>query len=217
MAANPIPEAVRALVAKWRDSARSAKRYSTTVYEDGYAAAENACAVELEAALTAAQQQGQAVDGCPHCGGTRGHWEGCRAPVAPQPMQQGGGEISRFNPSDADRYRCFNCGLRIADHVPDEDGLRCKREAVRQFREVSAPPSAPVGVPNRDYCACMEETCPKCYAQQPAAVDGAKVSAALSRLARNEYGDPRTAAANRSRDIRAVRDALATQHQEPKP
>jgi len=44
-------EGVRGLVAKWRDSARSAKRYSITVYEDGYAAAENACADELEAAL----------------------------------------------------------------------------------------------------------------------------------------------------------------------
>jgi hypothetical protein len=39
------------------------------------------------------------------------------------------------------------------------------------------------------------------------AVD-AKTSAALSRLERNEYGDPRTAAANRSRDIATVRAAL---------
>ena len=86
------------------------------------------------------------------------------------------------------------------------------------------PPSAPVGVGGgllERLDAIHRQVFGKSYptealAQQPAAVDEAKVSAALSRLARNEYGDPRTAAANRSRDIRAIRDALATQHQEPK-
>lgn len=32
-----------------------------------------------------------ALDACPHCGGTKGHWEGCRAPAeasapAPEPV-----------------------------------------------------------------------------------------------------------------------------------
>lgn len=43
---------------KWRDSAAGAKRYSTTEYEDGFAAGENACADEL-AALRAEQAVGE--------------------------------------------------------------------------------------------------------------------------------------------------------------
>lgn len=66
LAAAPPPAAargdVRGLVAKWRDSARNAKRYSTTDYEDGYAAAENACAAELEAALAAEGVQAGEVE-----------------------------------------------------------------------------------------------------------------------------------------------------------
>lgn len=48
---NNTTDPVRALIADWRESAAGAKRYSTTDYEDGYAAAESNCANRLEAAL----------------------------------------------------------------------------------------------------------------------------------------------------------------------
>lgn len=52
IATPPVPDAVRVLAGKWRDSVAGAKRYSTTDYEDGFAAAERACATELEQALS---------------------------------------------------------------------------------------------------------------------------------------------------------------------
>jgi hypothetical protein len=57
----PRPSAaLDALVKKWRESARGAKQYATTEYEDGCVAAESRCADELESALSA-------VSAAPEC------------------------------------------------------------------------------------------------------------------------------------------------------
>ena len=36
--------------------------------------------IAIARAIEAAVLERSRVDSCPHCGGTKGHWEGCKAP-----------------------------------------------------------------------------------------------------------------------------------------
>ena len=124
MAANPIPEAVR-------DAAREAVRLLRVNRYD-------AAADELEEALTAAQQQGQAVAveltkccGREECGGECGNpWRGMEwvRKQGSQPTQQGGGEV------------CANCKM------PKEGHGWLRPVEMCQCATITAPASAPVGV-----------------------------------------------------------------------
>lgn len=181
--------------------------------------------------LTAAQQQGQAVacercagsgtvtatdttrgpDGhdfdadCPHCDGTGdvhrpdGEWRG-RCNCA-QPMQQGGGEVIQRHV--VTRYR--DGSVHVAD--------------------TAAPPSAPVGALDQLRAADEDGTLDTAFAairanpaytqdglaQQPAAVDEARVVETIRKALHHSYGAGHTDYVNFTEAL----DFLATQHQEP--
>ena len=59
---------------------------------------------------------------CPHCGGTKGHWEGCRAPTEPTSVEPVSAE-TQANRDAADVFLNEFCKEHCAERIAQLEGL----------------------------------------------------------------------------------------------